>query len=58
MPVSIVILLVIFVLHLLVDTSIYVAQLRQSAKIGTKDERKFLDGVFVTNRGVVKAIEE
>lgn len=34
------------------------AQLSQCAKIGTKDERKFLDGIFVTDRGVVKAIDE
>ena len=34
------------------------AQLCQACSIGTKDERKFLDGVFVSERGVIKAIEE
>ena len=34
------------------------AQITQCCKIGTKDERKFLDGVFVTDKTVVKAIEE
>ena len=34
------------------------AQLRQTCRIGTKDQRKFLDGVFVSDKGVVKAIEE
>ena len=34
------------------------AQLCQSCGVGTKDERKFLDGVFVSERGVVKAVEE
>ena len=34
------------------------AQLTQCCGVGTKDERKFLDGVFVTDRTVIKAIEE
>lgn len=38
--------------------SLSCAQLCQSCKIGTKDERKFLDGVFVSERGVVKAVDE
>ena len=33
------------------------AQLTQSCFIGTKDERKFLDGAFVTERTVIKAEE-
>lgn len=38
--------------------SLTCAQVCQSCKIGTKDERKFLDGIFVSERGVIKAIDE
>jgi large subunit ribosomal protein L9e len=34
------------------------AQVCQVCKIGTKDERKFLDGIFVSERSVIKAREE
>jgi len=34
------------------------AQIRQCAGIAGKDERKFLDGIFVTEKGVIKAIDE
>ena len=33
------------------------AQITQSCGVGTKDERKFLDGIFVSERTVVKAID-
>jgi len=33
------------------------AQICQVCKIGTKDERKFLDGIFVSERSVIKARE-
>jgi large subunit ribosomal protein L9e len=35
--------------------SLTCAQVTQSCKIGTKDERKFLDGIFVSDRTVIKA---
>jgi large subunit ribosomal protein L9e len=34
------------------------AQVCQVCKIGTKDERKFLDGIFVSERSVIKARED
>jgi large subunit ribosomal protein L9e len=37
--------------------SLTCAQVTQSCKIGTKDERKFLDGIFVSERNVIKARE-
>lgn len=35
--------------------SLSCAQVAQVCKIGTKDERKFLDGIFVSEKGVIKA---
>jgi large subunit ribosomal protein L9e len=37
--------------------SLSCAQVSQVCKIGTKDERKFLDGIFVSEKGVIKARE-
>ena len=37
--------------------SLSCAQVAQVCKIGTKDERKFLDGLFVSEKGVIKARE-
>jgi len=37
--------------------SLSCAQVAQVCKIGTKDERKFLDGIFVSEKGVIKARE-
>ena len=39
------------------SVSLSCAQVSQVCKIGTKDERKFLDGIFVSEKGVIKARE-
>ena len=39
------------------SVSLSCAQVSQVCKIGTKDERKFLDGIFVSERSVIKARE-
>ena len=39
------------------SVSLSCAQVSQVCKIGTKDERKFLDGIFVSEKTVIKAKE-
>merc|ERR1711977_649887 len=38
--------------------SLCCARVCQSVKVGKKDERKFLDGIFVSNKSVIEAREE
>ena len=38
--------------------SLMCAQVSQCCKIGTKDERKFLDGIYVSEKTVADAREE
>jgi len=37
--------------------SLTCARISQVCKIGDKDERKFLDGIFVSDKGVIEAVE-
>ncbi len=37
--------------------SLVCSQVSQVCKIGTKDERKFLDGIFVSEKGQIQAAE-